>query len=182
MELFKMDGVYALPNPELRNIEPFAEIIRRDRGSKNDSQGRKKLIASKELSYIFHVEDPLSPYATYDEDQREQAVIEGLFEKDWKPDQVVLEARKKYVELTETQAIRLLKSARKSVNNMVDYFDTFNIDNSEDPGKAVKDLIANIDKLDHVIDGLEKLEERVQKKNQEDKHIKRGVKATKYNT
>lgn len=182
MKLFTVEGEYVSPNPEIRNIYPFGEIIKRDRGSKGDSQGRKKLRAVKELTFIYHMEDPLSPYATWADEHREKAIIDALFDEEWEPDDLVKEGMKRYRELTESQASKLLRSARKSINKMDDYFANFDPEHTEDAGKAVKDLIANISKLESLIEGLDKLEERVKKQKQGEKQIKAGVKATKYNT
>lgn len=183
MQLFRVEGEYVTPHPEIRNISPFNEIIRRDRGSKGDSQGRRKLMAVKELSYIYHMEDPLSPYATWAEEHREQAIIEALFtEDDWSADELVRQGQQRYRQLTESQASRLLRAARKSINKMEEYFENFNPEASDDSGKSVKDLIANISKLEALIEGLDRLEERIKKQKQGEKQIKAGIKATKYNT
>ena len=48
-------------------IKEFAEILKRDRGSPGDTQGRRKLKAMKQLTYVYLMEDFLSPFREEDD-------------------------------------------------------------------------------------------------------------------
>ena len=85
--------------------------------------------------------------------------------------------------LSETSAIKLLKSARSSVTKLERYFATINLNILDDHGKPIyhaKDLIANLANMGKVVNGLEELEEIVKKHEQKDNPNRGGVVTNKY--
>ena len=89
----------------------------------------------------------------------------------------------KYKELSETSAIKLLKSARSSVTKLERYFATINLNVLDDHGKPIyhaKDLIANLANMGKVVNGLEELEAIVKKHEQKDNPNRGGVVTNKY--
>lgn len=162
--LLTEENYMAYPSDYARTIKPFKDIIRRDRGSKNDSQGRKKYQASRELAYVYFMEDPQSPYFSLPEEERSDKIIEEIFPEGWEPDEKVEEARKVYSDSVESISVKLLRSAYKSIHELRNYFETVDLSERDDNGKPIhkaKDVIKSLSDLGDVVDGLERLEERV---------------------
>jgi hypothetical protein len=89
----------------------------------------------------------------------------------------------KYKELSDTHATKLLKSARLSVNKLENYFKTIDLTALDDNGKLLyqaKDLLSNLSKVGEVIEGLDRLEELIQKQQAKDSPNRAGVKTNKY--
>jgi hypothetical protein len=92
-------------------------------------------------------------------------------------------AVEKYKELSETSAVKLLKSAKTSVTTLEKYFKTIDltmVDQNGRPINQAKDLVANLGKIADVIDGLSKLEDLVKKEQQKDNPNRGGVVVNKY--
>jgi len=82
-------------NPEVRMFKPFKRLLERDKGSKGDADGRKKLISTKELAFIYWFIDPRSNYVDVypDEKIRTERIKKHLdLPEEWKIDVDIKEA------------------------------------------------------------------------------------------
>jgi hypothetical protein len=88
--ILNVNGDLEINKPEARNVKAFNTLIRRDRGSIGDSEGKIKKRANAELLYIYLVYDPRSMFYNLPLKFREQKAIEytGL-PSDWKPDEAI---------------------------------------------------------------------------------------------
>ena len=164
------------PNPYLRTIHPFSEIIRRDRGGRADVTGRFKQKACRELSYVYHMVDHRSPYAQYDRETRSVMLKKAIFEDEkWKPDSIILQALDTYEDLHDTAFIRLLKASREAINKLEQFFRNVDV---ADP-KEAKELLMAMANMAKVIDSLNRLEE-LAKKEETEKTTYGNVKTNKY--
>ena len=139
-----------------------------------------KSLKGQELSAVYFYSDHRSPYTVYDEEERTNRISQDLKVK-FTPK--LKEGINKYKELSETSAVKLLKSARTSVTKLEKYFRTIDLQLIDDNGKPIyhaKDLIANLSNMSKVINGLEELEELVQKHEQKDNPNRGGVVTNKY--
>jgi hypothetical protein len=139
-----------------------------------------KGLKSQELGAVYFYTDHRSPYAVYDESERVGKISQDLKVK-FTPK--VKGAIDKYKELSETSAVKLLKSARNSVTKLEKYFATINLNVLDDNGKPIyhaKDLIANLSNMAKVVNGLEELEEIVKRHEQKDNPNRGGVVTNKY--
>ena len=137
-------------------------------------------LKTKELAAVYFYADHNSPYAVYDKGERIKKIEADLKVK-YSPK--VRAAIDKYNELCETSAIKLLKSARTSVQKLEKYFETINLDILDDNGKPIysaKDLIGNLANMGKVVNGLEELEELVQKQQTKQNPNRGGVVTNKY--
>jgi hypothetical protein len=139
-----------------------------------------KDLSSKELSAVYFYADYESPYAVHNKGDRIKKI-----EKDLKVkySSKMRGAIDKYNELHETSAVKLLKAARSSINKLENYFDTINLDITDDNGKPIysaKDLISNLSNMGKVVSGLEELEELVQKQQAKQNPNRGGVVTNKY--
>ena len=171
MDLLEIEGMVGIPSPQISHISPFSEIIDRD-----SSEEQRQ--AAKELCYIHHMVHYDSSYAQYTQDRRHEKLVKDIWgkDRDWEPDELVKQGVKKYKELTQSEYIRLLESARSTANKLIDHFNNLEI---EDP-KEAKDAIANVSKIGEVVEGIDKLKEQIEK-NQAKKNANRaGVETNKY--
>lgn len=133
-----------------------------------------------ELAAVYYFTDHKSPYTIYPKEERKERLITDLGVK-WSSKLDV--AIDKYKELTETSAIKLLKSARASIGKLEKYFEVIDLTLVDDNGKpifAAKDLVANLTKMGDVVQGLSKLEEIVKKDQQAVSLNRGGVVVNKY--
>jgi acyl-CoA reductase-like NAD-dependent aldehyde dehydrogenase len=142
------------------------------------------VLSIPELAYVFYMCDHTSPFAVYDEEKRKEEVIKSVFKETKKLKWSVINAAcDKYKELTETSAVKLLKSARASVTKLEKYFRNIDLALVDDNGKPIysaKDLVANLSKMGDVIAGLSKLEDLVKKEEQVTNANRGGVITNKY--
>ena len=139
-----------------------------------------KGLKAQELGAVYFYTDHRSPYAVYEEEERMSKISKDLKVKFTAK---TLAAVDKYKELSETSAIKLLKSARNSVTKLERYFATINLNVLDDNGKPIyhaKDLIANLATMGKVVNGLEELEAIVKKHEQKDNPNRGGVVTNKY--
>jgi hypothetical protein len=170
MDLLTVSDNKVIPSAYTLTIKEFAKIA-----SRKD--------AAKELSYVYHMCDHTSPFALYDIDKREEEIIKNIFNSKWKADTFVKAACDKYLELKETNSIKLLKAARSAVNKLKNYFEIVDLAALDDNGRPMyqaKDLVANLSKLADVVSGLSKLEELVKKEKQTVSPNRGGVVVNKY--
>lgn len=141
----------------------------------------------EELSYIFFMLDPKSPYSQYEKKMRHDTVVEDLFpaKKTFKPSTKLQAALDKYDQLIDTTALRLLRSARLGAQKLESYFETVDLTLLDDRGKpiyAAKDLMSNLASMGATVDGLAKLEELVAKQEDAAAKGRGGVEIGRYNT
>jgi hypothetical protein len=95
-------GDLVINHDAIRGIEPFTTLIKRQRKSKGDADGRKKIINLKELKYVYFMAD----WDTYhrglsDYDKPRKAKKDCDLPANWKPDDVVKACIKKYKEVID---------------------------------------------------------------------------------
>lgn len=104
---------------EMFEIEDFKTLIKRTKVGRTDVDGRKKLIAKKEIAYVYHMSNPNSRYYNYAEEERKVKLKQDIFGEvlpEWKPDKEVLAAISKYRELTKTPSLRTVDSMLNSLH------------------------------------------------------------------
>lgn len=185
IKLMVVEDNYAKPNPELRAIPAFRDIITRDRGSAGDSDGRKKVQACKEFAWIYYMYDPLSPYQALEEEERRPKVGNAVFEDPkYKPDKTLQIAIDRYKEMVTTLQVRMLQSAREASYTIIAYLKDVDLLETDDKGKPihkVNDVIKALERMGEVTDSIDKLEDRVQKQQEKESTIRGGLTLNKYN-
>lgn len=95
-----------------------------------------------------------SPYEAYPEKERTWRVAEAVFgDKNYKPDDTVKELAKKFQELQETPATRLLKSSKSAAEGIMNTMDSYaeeelDIDTAKKLSAILKDVSGIIKSLD----------------------------------
>ena len=159
-----------LDNANILLVPEFAALLETERNkSESDPEGKYKLRAFKEFKYIYLAEHWQSPYSDYlPSDKYEAAKRDsGITEEEFN-DPIFRAACRKFVALQDSNpSLRLLQSAKTTVNRLVEYFD--NIDpqeRSEVDGKPIykaKDILAELATLPKVQESLSILENQVKK-------------------
>ncbi len=155
--LFDIDKNKIIPDANILAIPIIKKIWSRDKSSEKD-------FAFKEISYIVFLCDFHSPYRDIHETVRSKLIIEDLFNKEWTPDKVVLDAITVYKKLQETPSMRLLYTAKKNLDKLSDYFDQINFTETDMMGKpkySALDLTRNLKEVGNIVKSLTNLEKQV---------------------
>lgn len=161
-DLITLDGTKVIASPYALSIPEF------------------KGLKAEELTAVYFLCDHRSPYSIYDEETRWEQINESIKVSATPKLKAAVE---KYNELSETSAIKLLKSARASISKLEKYFNEVDLTLTDDNGRPIyhaKDLIANLSNMGKVVSGLDELEEIVQKQQQKDNPNRGGVVTNKY--
>lgn len=171
---------------EILSIPSFNTILKRDKGSPGDSDGRKKLLAFKEFAYIYHMADINSQpnRSGYSKNEAKYYAKEkaGLPDN-WKEDEVVKQAIKDYQDeqesLPRNTIAELIKTYRHILNiipkvrrriDTLSSNDELTTDQASEILNAVKillqlgeDIPSQTSKLTNAIKQLEQLEDNERK-------------------
>jgi hypothetical protein len=141
MSLFILEhGVATIDKLWVRNVPEFAEMLARSYKIKYDSDGRKKLYAHMEFTYIWYMEDCDSPYIELDEKERHKKAVRESGLHDiyepipvvggkliiWRPDELIEKARAKYSEIENTILTKMLVSIKRGLNSGYDAMEYLN--------------------------------------------------------
>lgn len=163
-DLITLDGTKAVPSPYVLTIPEF------------------KSLGTNELSAVYFFADYRSPYAVYGESERWDEITVSI--KAVRSKKVDIAIRK-YKELSETSAVKLLKAAKESITKLEKYFQEVDLTVTDDNGKPIyhaKDLISNLANMSKIVNGLDELEDIVKKHQQKDNPNRGGVVTNKYST
>jgi len=130
-KLFKLteDGI-VINKTEILTIPVFKEILRRDKGSHGDNDGRKKLQAFKEFAYIYQIADYTSKPnkdGSNNRERHEYAISKSGLLEDYRPDKVILEAIEIYREEDGNAARDAIKELLKTFNLSIGVFKNIRI-------------------------------------------------------
>ena len=186
------NGEVVINRVEILTIPAFTKVLHRDKGSKGDADGRKKLMAFKEFAYIYHVAD-VGSTPNKNGYTKHRAHIHALnstgLASDYKPDDIVNEAiihykneqaslpRDTILELIKTYGVvnRVVKGLRENLEDLATK-DKLTNDQAREALGIIDTLITQGDmipritvKLTTAISQLEQLDEK------ENRDIMRGT-------
>lgn len=154
MRLFEIDETHNVrPNKQwIALIPEFANLLRRDKGSKGDSEGRSKAQARKELAFIFFFCDFASVLRDWlpEEKEKEAIYYAGLKNEDettedcvkrLKKDEGLQEAINKYIELQHRAArsLRTYEAVNKGLDSLDAYINSINFTEVDKKGEMKHD-------------------------------------------
>lgn len=147
-------------------VPEFALLVSRDRGSVGDSQGRQKKRAIKELSFVYLMEDFLSPYRELPEYEKRIAVLKTLQLKETDIDQAIEDAQMAYREILYANApsLRTLQIVRASREKLEDYFQEIDLNVTNARGDLIYNTTTymnNIKQLPVMEDAIKEYEKMV---------------------
>ena len=161
MKLLEWSNYQIQPTEEAMYVKPIRRLYNMDR-----SKQKEKFF--QQLSYIFFMADPRSPYSDIiDEKEREKQIIlqEGL-PKDYKPSAELKEALAAYAPLIKTSTTKLLESTKIAVDALSKELRQTEerLKERTDKGAAVykvNDVMASLERVLKFIPLLQELERKV---------------------
>jgi hypothetical protein len=169
MSLFKFEKNKVNLEKDIAFIKEFAYLLKQ----KNSDQL---------LAFVYHFCDWKSPYAVYPQEERQQKLLVDfldnkteLLEKEY-----LQNAISKYQELSQTDSLLLLASARKAVQKLRMYFEQVNPADEEDPGKSATSLMNNLKNVGEIIKRLKDWEEII-KQEKDTLKIRKGIEIDEFN-
>lgn len=185
IKVFQYDNVTGkveLNTPEILLIREFAALMDIKRNKcKEDPEGKYKLRAFREFTYIYLAIDWMSPYRDYYEQDRHQEALRDadITEEEFNNPEFRAACRKYRALQDETRSIKLLKAAQNVIDKFVDYFNNIDVEErDEQTGKPIyktKDVMAEISSLHKVHEELVILESQVKKEISETSSIRAGA-------
>ena len=185
IKVFQYDNVTGkveLNTPEILLIKEFAALMEPKRNKcKEDPEGKYKLRAFREFTYIYLAICWQSPYLDfYEQDRHEYALKDsGLTEEEFNNPEFRAACRKYKALQDETRSIKLLKAAQNTVDRFIDYFNnSVDLDERDQQGKPIfktKDVMAEIANLHKVHEELVILESQVKKEMSETSSVRAGA-------
>lgn len=132
----------------------------------NSDESDSKVDAKGIFAYIYHTVDPQSVYKNLnDREKHKTLVVDYVKKAGWKPDKDVKKAIKKYERLIETPELRLVRSSKRLLDKMADYFNQVDFTElNPETGLPVYDpkkLVDTIKQLSSVARSIDELEEAV---------------------
>jgi hypothetical protein len=147
-----------IKEPSLLLIEEFKAIWEKDKT-------KEKSTALKEFAYIFLKNDFKSSYRNgYSIEELPKVLKRDLsLPKNWKASESILKAEEKYVSLQTSKSLKLLMSAEQALEQVREYFDSFDITKiaEEKKAEAISKLMNNLKNIDEVVGKLEVAKRRV---------------------
>jgi hypothetical protein len=158
--------------PDVFLIKEFKDLFDEQhcKGIKGDPNGKMKLKALYELTYIYLMYDWKTPYSEYSiKERKEAALLDSNVQPEWLEDEKFKIASKKYQDLQDSRILRLLNSAYKAVDELRLYFDTLDITEKDMQGKpmySTKNIMMEIASLGKTVEGLQQLQFMVMKERE----------------
>jgi hypothetical protein len=164
MKLFDLQGDKVTIHTEALAIPCFRAIWESE---------KDKSIARDYITYIVLKNHPDSPYvkAMYEEERAEKLKLK-LFNKDWTPNELTIEAEKEYIEFLDTLNLKLLRGFRNRLEAMSKYMNS-----KDDHGmdmRMAKDTLAVAGMLEKAIKSIDTLEKQVKRDEIESSRVRGG--------
>jgi len=172
MQLFILgeDFLVELDKEWISTIKEFKALLVRDKGSKGDTQARKKLQAQKEFTFIYHYCDYRSKFINYSERDRLKHALKNaeLAEDiDINKDPELLAAIECYLALQTTPALRLIKSLKEGmhtghrvVDRIIAYLNK-KLDDIEANEDSLEEKVKEVNGKKFLIDPIKEIEEKL---------------------
>lgn len=167
MGIFRIKDNKVIIDPILLTIPEFKSIWERD-------TTKDKSIAEQELLYTFFMSEQKkdsNPYIDYSESTKSESIIKDHVKiKDWKPDGLVIRAIEKNIEFQErgNGSLRMLNSLKKSRENLINFFNNLDIEQTDDKGKPIykpAEILKAMKEAEGAISTIEALEEKVKRED-----------------
>ena len=182
LRLFEYDNMkmkIVINEPDILMITEFKKLLDVERNKcKDDKTGEKRLLAFRELQYIYLAIDWRSPYKEFTEREKHECALKDSQLSQSEFDNSTFRAScRKYKSLQEASKIgSLLQSQLGLLERMRIYYDTLDLDERDVNGKPVfkmKDVMSESATTSKMIEGIQSLME-LYKREQENETSLRG--------
>lgn len=174
MNLLKLNDNFeiVLDKPFIATIKEFREIYVRDK-TKNKEQ------AHKEFSFIYNFCDFSSPFIEYDEEDRfTESVLAAGLPENWHPDEDLQAAIDKYLELSESRSLKILKTAYTVIDKLRAYYRDLEFDEVDGKGQQKnkpKEVMASLKELKPLLKQLEEQEKDIKRELASSERLRGGA-------
>jgi hypothetical protein len=158
----------------IQMIPEFKALLTRDKGSQGDYDGRHKLRARRDFTFIYFFSDFNSPIRDWEdiERQKEACYYAGLEEKTVANDDALWIAVRKYEELLlkGSRSLRTYKALLKAQDALDEYYENLDFTEIDRQGKLLHDpasITASADKLDKFSAAIKKFGKAVEEELKE---------------
>lgn len=154
------------------HVKPYTLLIKEFKDIWDKDTSNTKASALMELAYVYFTADYKSVYLAYNPEERDSVIKEDIFGKkvNYTPDSVVLAGISKYNDLQQTHTMRLVKSTRNALEELVNYFNGIDFNAKDNRGQViykVTDVTKAMGDTARIVDSLEKLEIKIKQELQE---------------
>lgn len=146
-------------------VKEFNELYSNERNKcKEDKKGTSKILATKELTYMWLKINKKSPYSQYSEkDAHIQAMKDSGLTQEEYDDEIFRNACRKYTEIRDSNRIsKMIRAVYNKIDEVTVYFEEIVDFNERDqtgkPVFKVKEFQAEIKNLADLINGVKQLE------------------------
>lgn len=152
MKILDLQDGKVIVSPEALNVPEFKAIWLRD-------LQKSKARALAELSYVYYLVNPNSPYANYSADKKRVILGEDMFsDPKYKPDDRVQEAIKKYESMIITSLTRLLNAVTNKIDELTEF-----LNNTPVTADTLKDILTIIGKAAVLVTEVTAIKSAVEK-------------------
>lgn len=168
-------------SPEVKMFKPFRLLLERDKGCKGDNDGRKKIMSTKELAFIYWFADPRSTYKeSYPTEKGRVDKLKIVLDlpEEWMPDELVREAIYFYLEEIEDDFdVQFLEATVNAARKTKEYFAGVDYDMRDNKGNLlykVKEVTSALKDSNSVIENLKLLRDKVYRLEKLTKNLRGG--------
>lgn len=172
MELFILgkDFLVELDKEWISTVKEFKVILLRDKGTKGDTQARKKLQAQKEFTFIYNYCDYRSKFINFSEKDRLKYALKNAElpeDLDIFKDRELADAIEVYKTLQLTPSLKLLKSLKEGMHTghrVVDriiYYLNKKLDEIEADPDSLKEVVKNVGGKNVIVDPIREIEQKL---------------------
>jgi hypothetical protein len=134
---------------------------------------KTKDVAFKKFAYIYFLIDSNSPYSNFPLDKRKELLLKDMFKGEFKEDAELLQACKKYADLSVTPTQNLLFTVKNKINEIADF-----LNNTSADIETINSILKVIESTSKLISQLTILEDAVNKEKSADSEKRSGAKRT----
>lgn len=129
MRLLKYENYQVLPTEEAFLVKGIRDLYKADKS-------KTKEVFMQQLSYIYFMADPRSPYYEFDTEERFKQLVEYEgFPQDFKVSKNLEDATEDYRRLTTTTSMRLLDSMRTAISKICYFLENVDLFETDDKGR-----------------------------------------------
>jgi hypothetical protein len=180
LKIFEIDTETQMPVliAEARTITVYKDIIEADPSS-------DKIIAMKELAYVYWSSVFDSSYDCYDELEKKLKIKNDVgLPEDWRPSELVKAACDFYTESQKTLSWKYMNSTKSAVDSISEYLLNINLDEKDRKGMLVHDVVKvknTIKEMPEMVKSLNSIKQMVAEELKEEIGNRAGRRTNKFN-
>jgi hypothetical protein len=179
LKIFEVDTETQMPVivAEARMIKHYQDII-------NADKNKDKILAMKELAYVYWHSVFDSQYDVYDDLEKLARIINDVgLPQDWKPSELVISACEFYKESQKTLSWKYMESTKSAVDSISEYLFNIDLNEKDRKGELVHDVVKvknTIKEMPEMVKSLNSIKQMVAEELKEEVGNRAGRRTNKY--